>query len=159
MDEIRGIIFLLVGVIYLVFKNLDKKKAQQKAAQQKAKPIQKPVGEPYTVPPPLPFDQASPVMPGNVVETPVQTIYQPSLFDTLPQVQEEERLDTLRELPPLFAPEANPMSKQAPAPQTSSRVLPAFSQSTLVQAFVAKEIFSRPPSASRMRKWPGQRVS
>lgn len=166
MSEFLSNILPLLVLIYLVYKRVTRKAAKNKnvsgkpaqSARQPAKePVKKPVKVQYTVPPPLPFDQAAPIVPGSL-ETAGPDHRLSDAFEGTIFTEDEAPVTPKREATlPVDVQEKSQAPKPV-SPRPAPRVIPEFSGSALVQAVVAKEILTRPLSAARRFQRPGQRA-
>lgn len=166
MSEFLSNILPLLVLIYLVYKRVTRKAAKNKnvsgkpaqSARQPAKgPVKKPAKVQYTVPPPLPFDQAAPIVPGSL-ETAGSDHRLSDAFEGMIFTEDEATVTLNREATlPVEAQEKSQAPKPV-SPRPAPWVIPEFSRSALVQAVVAKEILTRPLSTARRFQRPGQRA-
>lgn len=170
MGEFLSNILPLLAVIYFVYKRVTKKVTKNKnvsgkpaqSARQPAKgsvkdPVKKPAKVQYTVPPPLPFDQAAPIVPGSL-ETAGSDHRLSDAFEGTIFTEDEAPVTPKREATLPVMVQEKSQSPKPVSPHPAPRVIPEFSRSALVQAVVAKEILTRPLSAARRFQRPGQRA-
>ncbi len=160
--ELRNIFLLLLAVGYFLLKRKINQEAQKKKDQAGAQPVKKTSPQPAKVVPPLSFDQEAPVLQTDWQKA-AQTVDGPGFFEEEP----------IKQPPPAFVPikresaastitlpkESKPKVVKSISPQTDRRVLPEFTKDAVVQAFVMKEIFTRPPSLKQRMARPGQRIN
>ena len=151
MVELRPLILIALVIIFSLLRSaISKSRSRSRVAGQ--------VRQTGTAPlaPPTPFQEAAPVtFEQLVLNEEGETYNSPVRYDS---IDEEGRRDfyTPRYQETDFEPEQSlegskqPKAKPMPRPQASPlQVMPQLTASSLVQAIIAKEILTRPPSARR----------
>ena len=157
MSESLFNILALLLIVYFVLKKNARKAEKNKASRNSTAQSAKPADESRTFPQPLPFDEAAPIVPGgfDAAETDFESFCE---YEGATSKQESVSTAPEDETPLHALIHKKIQAKTTELTCPACRLIPEFSQSTLIQAVIAKEILTRPPCAVR-RFRPGQRPS